>query len=639
MAGSVFKITVVQYWVYNAWIDSDGKPCEKGTPGAKFVKSRKVPSGTPGAEKVKKKSSKWYGRVPGSTKPIPLSTNKVAALQMLTQKTTKSELAKVGICDPFEDHRKRPLAEHLDDFRRDLESRGNDLRYVTLVNSRLVALCEGCGFRWLDDLSASRVMDWLARQRRSERSAELPADKTQFTRSEAAEALGMSQTAFRDAVKRLSLPVTGKGPARRYPRTTVEAVRDRQGRGSSVQTTNYYISHIKSFCRWMVKDRRMAQNPVAHLEAGNSEVDRRHDRRELTPEELRCLLVTTRSSERKLIGFTGKERFTLYATACGTGFRAGALSSLTPAHFDLDAPTPTVSLSARKNKSRKARIQPLPADLVELLRAYFVGKSADALLWPGDWARKGEGAEMLRADLADAGIPYIVEGTNGPLHADFHALRHSYITALGRSGVDLRTAQELAGHSTPVLTARYMHVRLHDLAGSVDKLPAFIPPQRKEAPAALRATGTDGSGLSPVCTGFAQTVDPRCDQMRPDETQTSPSDFGEDGASPDLATSSRSNETDRDGSRARGPSRIRTGDSGFAIRHPHSARAEEVSTSGDVDSGFALPFAQVGESASHGSETPPLEPDLVRILSAWATLPAHIKSAVLALIAVVDVGG
>src|SRR5262249_37126725 len=136
------------------------------------------------------------------------------------------------------------------------------------------------------------------------------------------------------------------------------------------------------------------------------------------------------------------------------------------------------------------------------------GRPADVPLWGGDWACKGDGAEMLRADLADAGIPYIVEGPDGPLHADFHSLRHSYITALGRSGVDLRTAQELAGHSTPVLTARYMHVRLHDLAGGVEKLPSFLPPRtsQKGQGNALRATGTDGAGLSPVCTGFVQTA-------------------------------------------------------------------------------------------------------------------------------------
>ena len=52
------------------------------------------------------------------------------------------------------------------------------------------------------------------------------------------------------------------------------------------------------------------------------------------------------------------------------------------------------------------------------------------LLWPGIWYTKA--AEILRADLEEAtiamkkadpkaeGIPYFVEGPDGPLYADFH---------------------------------------------------------------------------------------------------------------------------------------------------------------------------------------------------------------------------
>jgi site-specific recombinase XerD len=60
------------------------------------------------------------------------------------------------------------------------------------------------------------------------------------------------------------------------------------------------------------------------------------------------------------------------------------------------------------------------------------------------------------------------------LHADFHSLRHSYVNALGRSGVDLRTAQLLAGHSNPTLTARYSHGDLTVLAGAVAKVPVLL---------------------------------------------------------------------------------------------------------------------------------------------------------------------
>src|SRR5437660_5765930 len=111
---------------------------------------------------------------------------------------------------------------------------------------------------------------------------------------------------------------------------------------------------------------------------------------------------------------------------------------------------------------------------------------------------------MLRIDLDDAAIPYAVEGPDGPLYADFHALRHTYLTLGGRAGIDLRTLQELAGHSTSKLTERYSH-RLYDLQGAVDKLPNFLPGEGITPEAeTLRATGTDSAGLSPVCTGFVR---------------------------------------------------------------------------------------------------------------------------------------
>src|SRR5262249_15152811 len=86
-------------------------------------------------------------------------------------------------------------------------------------------------------------------------------------------------------------------------------------------------------------------------------------------------------------------------------------------------------------------------------------------------------------------------GPDGPLYANFHALRHTYLTLGGRAGIDLRTLQELAGHSTPDLTARYSHRRLYDLAGAVERLPSFLP--RSDQEPALAATGTEGKSTTP----------------------------------------------------------------------------------------------------------------------------------------------
>jgi excisionase family DNA binding protein len=523
---SLFKITVVQHWIHDYWIGPDCLPCAKDALSARFVKSRRVPPGTPGAKKVKKKSGKWYGRPPGERKPKPLSSNKVVAQQMLAELTHKSSLRKVGISDPFEAQHKRPLAEHLADYRRELQARDNAPRYVALVVSRLAALLSGCGFVFTPDLSASRAMDWLADLRRKGRPrAELAPGQESFTVREAARLLGVKSASVGAAVRRNRLAAEGDGKARRLPRSTVEALQDRTARGPCVQTTNDYLSALKSFGRWLVKDRRAADNPFAHLEGGNARVDRRHDRRELEVEELRRVLAATRDSTRPFRGLTGADRYHLYAAACATGFRASALASLAPESFDLGADPPAVTLAARHAKNRRTKVQPIPPDVAELLRNYLRGKPAGLPVWGGTWARNRKGAEMLRIDLEAAGIPYAVEGPDGPLYADFHALRHTYLTLGGRAGIDLRTLQELAGHSTPTLTARYSHRRLYDLAGAVEKLPRLLPSDAAET---VRATGTGGTDCLPpvsVCTGFAPTNDRGGESLRLVEARRG----GEDG--------------------------------------------------------------------------------------------------------------
>jgi excisionase family DNA binding protein len=444
---------------------------------------------TPGATRKVELSRKWYGTING--RAIPLCRDKVKSQQMLNKLLNDAAMRQHGLANPFEQHIKRPLADHLADYRRELEARNSAPRYVTCVISRLAALLAGCGFRLIADLSASRVADWLAHMRSKGRPRiALEPGKEAYTPKEAAALLGIKCASVGAVVRRHRLEATGQGKARRFPRATVEALQDRLCQGASVETANQYLTHLKSFVRWLVKDRRMGENPFAHVEAGNAAVDRRHDRRELTSDELRLLLAATRDSGRTFRGLTGPDRYALYATACGSGFRAGALASLTPDSFHLDGAPPTVTLSARRNKSRVLRVQPLPADLASLLRDYLTERPGDQPVWGGTWARDGKGAEMLRLDLEAAGIPYSVPGPDGPLYADFHALRHSYITALGRGGVDLRTAQELAGHSTPLLTARYSHRRLYDLAGAVEKLPQFLPDE--PGAEALKATGTDG---------------------------------------------------------------------------------------------------------------------------------------------------
>ena len=454
----------------------------------------RVAPNTPGAVKTVVLSEKWYGRVNG--KLTPLCSDKGKAQKMLAARINNAALASVGLVDPFAAHKQKSLDDHLKDFAGHLESKGDTPAHINLTVARVSALFKGCAFLLPPDVDGSKAAEWLTTLRRAGTAPVIPPGDT-FTPSAVADLLGISGQAVRSSIKRHGLAATGNGKARRFPRATVEALIERSSRGASPETVNHYVRAVRGFFRWMLRAKRIGSNPLETLSLLNAKVEQRRTRRELTADELRNLFTVTRASARSFRGLTGEDRFHLYLTAAGTGFRAQALANLVPGDFRLDANT--VTLPARFNKSRKVKEQPLPADVAEQLREYLKDKPAGVPVWAGSgtWARDKRGAEMIRGDLEPAGIPYSIEGPDGPEYADFHALRHSYLTLGGRSGIDLRTLMELAGHSKSELTVRYSHRRLYDLAGAVDKLPNLVPtnpPTEKQAQAkALRATGTDGA--------------------------------------------------------------------------------------------------------------------------------------------------
>lgn len=441
-------------------------------------------------DRIRILSEKWYGEyrdADGRKIREPLAVNKAAAQLMLNERVREAEMGKAGVRDPFAGHTRRPLKEHLEDYRRHLAAKDDTADHVVRTVGRIQRVFDHCKFALIGDIQASAVEQFLATLRATRRAIHLDPTKEEYTKAELAAAIGFKPHNVTNLVRRWRLAATGNGKARRYPRATAEALRDRlTARGGSVSTSNHYLRSVKGFAAWLVKDRRTAVNPLAHLSLGNEEVDRRHDRRVLAAEELRLLLRVARESVVTFRGLTGPQRAMLYAVVMGTGFRARELASLTPLSFVLDSSVSVVTLPARTGKNRKPIAQPLPPDLVETLRPFLDGKPSKEPVWPGPWWQKA--AEVLRIDLEAAGIPYTVEGPDGPLFADFHALRHSFIALMDKSGVTLKEAMALARHSDPKLTLKvYGKARLQDLAGAVGKLPALLPVEDKP-----KATGTEG---------------------------------------------------------------------------------------------------------------------------------------------------
>src|SRR5207342_40245 len=95
----------------------------------------------------------------------------------------------------------------------------------------------------------------------------------------------------------------------------------RTGSRFGIQTSNHHLAAVKQFTRWLVKDRRAVENPFAHLAGGNVRLDRRHERRDVSEEELAQLLVHVRSAD-SYRGLSGPDREMLYLVSIYTGLRA-----------------------------------------------------------------------------------------------------------------------------------------------------------------------------------------------------------------------------------------------------------------------------------------------------------------------------
>jgi integrase len=283
--------------------------------------------------------------------------------------------------------------------------------------------------------------------------------------------------------------------------------------GLALQTCNYYLRAAKQFSRWLWRDGRTRDDPLAHLSGYNSQLDRRHDRRALTDEELARLIKAAEKGP-KVRAMTGPERAMLYHLAVGTGFRAKELRSLVPESFDLGADPPTVTVQAAYSKHRRRDVQPIRRDLADLLGPWLAARERGGPVFADMPAKT---ARMMRADLAAARRKWIKEARSQQVRkqredshflayrdaagrvADFHALRHTYVSRLVASGANIKVAQELARHSSPVLTlGRYAHVQLLDQTRALAALPAIEAPRANVAapwhgpPKAgrLAATGT-----------------------------------------------------------------------------------------------------------------------------------------------------
>ena len=332
-------------------------------------------------------------------------TDRLLSEQLAAKLENESMLRERGLIDPDDERiagqKTMLLSVHLDAFERSLAP--NSEKYVKLVMSRVRRLVKECGFEVAGDLCPDTVAEALASMREKEKFGH--------------------------------------------------------------RTHNHYAQALQTFTNWLVTSRRLVGNPIVGLERLNVDVDIRHQRRALSPEDVAKLVDSARTSDELIQCYTGEARARVYIASYMTGLRRKELASLTPRSFDLQATPPTVTVQATVSKHRKKDVLPLHPDLVGMLKEWIVGLASDEPLFP-ELDRKRTWL-MVKKDLKRAGIEYeTAEGI-----ADFHAAgRHSHVTELLRSGASLPEARELARHADIRTTMKYTHIGMDDRAKALGNL-------------------------------------------------------------------------------------------------------------------------------------------------------------------------
>ena len=138
-------------------------------------------------------------------------------------------------------------------------------------------------------------------------------------------------------------------------------------------------------------------------------------------------------------------------------------------------------LHVKQSKGRKDRIIPLPAALLADLRSYYRAYRPRTVLFEGQPKRNHQESLPYTATSVRAILKRAASNAGIRKKVTPHTLRHSYATHLYEHGVNLRSIQELLGHSSSKTTEIYTHVSNVHLSRMPSPL-EFLKEDRDEDP-------------------------------------------------------------------------------------------------------------------------------------------------------------
>lgn len=246
---------------------------------------------------------------------------------------------------------------------------------------------------------------------------------------------------------------------------TIASFRDHVQKLVSPTTVNLDLKAVKAIFKSAKRDGYISQDPAESVEFVRRSSDR--VRRAFTLDELRAILKVADPEWESLI------KFGFY-----TGQRLGDLKGLTWANIDLESNV----LRLRTRKTRRDAIIPICEPLLDHILTLEGSKDdPKAPLHPRSAkTRVSTLSKQFVALLIAVGLRLKHQpagvgrgGRRQQSEISFHCLRHSAVTFLKHAGVPQAVVEELAGHSSAVVSRAYTHTSESQLLKGLESLSAL----------------------------------------------------------------------------------------------------------------------------------------------------------------------
>jgi integrase/recombinase XerD len=223
-------------------------------------------------------------------------------------------------------------------------------------------------------------------------------------------------------------------------------------RGRDVTSVRRSLSALRTFFRFLARERVVERNPARGLE--NPRTWKRMPS-VLQVDEMRRLLEAVRAHPSRY----PLRDAAMLELAYATGLRVGELTSL-----KLGSLRPDLRILRCIGKGSKERIVPVSRRSLDAVDRYVTEERPRlARFRPTDLLFVSRGGKPIGREVVSAMLRKYALLAGLPGRITPHVLRHSFATHMIQRGADLRIVQEILGHANVETTEIYTHLNKTDL--------------------------------------------------------------------------------------------------------------------------------------------------------------------------------